>query len=150
MAGLVSLSGQLYTMMNDFVSDYRGAPSLARIIRAEIRSFHHSLSNFQTILTKRSWRTERAILIPAEHLLISFADAVLLLSELEAVVRPLTGSRDLGIVGKSSWALKQTKIVELVTRLQWQKHTLLLQLNILQWYAFSSKPVSSMVAKKLA
>ena len=132
-AGLISLAGYLYTQLDTFISNVKDAPSLAQTIRSEINSFRNSLSALQKLLNSPNLQASRAALIPADHVVVSFTDAVLLFSQLESTVLPLTSVTEFDLVGKVQWVRKRTKLNELITRLQWHKLTLVLQLNILQW-----------------
>ena len=133
-AGLVALAGSLYTTLDTFISNVRDAPSLARTVRSEIRSFRDSLNALHEVLTNAAlYRTHRRALISADYVIVSFTDAVLLLSEVESTVLSLTGFADFNFAAKAQWARKKQKLNELVCRLQWQKHTLTLQLIILKW-----------------
>lgn len=134
LAGLISLAGQLYSVLDKFISNVKDAPSLARTVHAELNSCRNSLLALQKLLSSPAFRPERAALIPADHVVVSFTDAVLLYSELELTITPLSRVERGRIAGRTQWASKKTKLTELVSRLQWHKNTLVLQLNILQWY----------------
>jgi hypothetical protein len=83
-----------------------------------------------------SWTAppKRAALIPADFIVLIFTDATLLFSEIEAEVLPLIQLDNFDFVARSRWTLKKAQLETLVSRLQWQKLTLVLQLNILMWY----------------
>ena len=132
--GLIAVAGQLYVALDGFISNVRDAPSLARTIQAEIKSFRNSLNALHRLLEDPGFRRgKRAALISADYVVVSFTDAVLVFSKLETYVLPLTKFTDFGLGARTRWTRKKRKLNELVGRLQWQKHTLTLQLNILQW-----------------
>lgn len=136
-AGLIALSDQLYTALDGFITSVRDAPSLAQTIQSEIESFGTSLNALQIIWRDPAFcKSSRATLISADYVVVSFTDAVLVFSQLEANVLPLTKFTELGMVARTQWTRKKVKLNELVGRLQWQKNTLVLQLNILRWYFF--------------
>lgn len=132
--GLVALAGQLYVALDDFITIVRDAPALASTVRSEIKSFRNSLHALQGILHDPSFRgSRRAALISADYIVVSFTDAVLVFSQLETNIFPLTRFTENGLAMRMQWTRKKSKVNELVSRLQWQKHTLSLQLNILKW-----------------
>lgn len=132
--GLIALAGQLYNALDGFISNVRDAPSLAQTIQFEIKSFRNSLHALHGILQDPAFRrNKRASLIPADYVIVSFTDAVLVFSQLETNVIPLTQFKEFGVVARMQWTRKKVKLNELVGRLQWQKQTLVLQLNILRW-----------------
>ena len=132
--GLIAVAGQLYVALDGFISNVREAPSLAATIKAEINSFRHSLNALHSLLEDPGFcHSRRAALISADYVVVSFTDAVLVFSQLETSVLPLTKFTDYSIAARTQWTRKKTTLNELVGRLQWQKHTLVLQLNILRW-----------------
>jgi hypothetical protein len=131
--GLISLAGQLYTALDGAITGMRDAPSLARTIHAEINVWRNTLVTLQKLLSGNVFTSDRASLIPADHVVLCFTDAVLLFSELESVILPLAESRVASLANRARWARQGPRLTTLVTRLQWHKSTLLLQLNMLQW-----------------
>ncbi len=134
--GLIAVAGQLYITLDTFVSNVKDAPLLSRIILSEVKSFRNTLHALQQLLSNPNfYRSSRGALISADYVVVSFTDAVLLFSELEAIITPLSAyAPELGLAAKAQWVRKKQRLNELVGRLQWQKHTLVLQLNILKWY----------------
>ena len=132
-AGLLSLAGTVYSALDSFISDVRGAPSFARDIQSEVNAFRNLLTALHSFLDSSQFQPQRAALIPAEYMVLSCTDAVLLFSEIESVILPLARSSTLKFVDKTLWTRKKSKILKLISRLQWQKSTLSLQLNILKW-----------------
>jgi len=133
-AGLLSLAGQVYTTLDTFITNVQGAPSFANRIRIEVDSFRRSLNALHTLLSPWTAPPKRAALIPADFIVLTFTDATLLFSEIEAEILPLIQLHDFDFVVRARWARKKTQLETLVSRLQWQKLTLVLQLNILKWY----------------
>jgi cell division control protein 24 len=133
-AGLLSLAGQVYTTLDTFISNVQHAPSFANRIRIEVDSFRRSLNALHTLLSSWAAPPIRAALIPADFIVLIFTDATLLFSEIEAEVLPLVQLDNFDFVARSRWTLKKAQLETLVSRLQWQKLTLVLQLNILMWY----------------
>src|SRR5690348_14096025 len=130
-AGLLSLAGQVYTTLNTFIDNIQDAPSFAHSIRSEVQSFKNSLNGLQTMFGARTAQSQRAALIPVDHIFLALTDATLLFSEIEATVLPLARSDNFTLWGRAQWTRKRTKLEALVSRLQWQKLTLVLHLNIL-------------------
>ena len=132
-ADLLSLAGQLYTALNTFISNVKDAPCLAQAIQSEINSFRNSLNALSELFRDAKFGAQRGELIPAEHVVVTFTDAVLLFSQMESVVLPLTAFTEFNLGARPMWARRKPKLMELVTRLQWQKNTLVLQLSSLKW-----------------
>ena len=133
-AGLVALAGQLYTVLDNFISGVQDAPALSRIVKSEIQAFHSSLSALNEVIFDPAFAcTRRGALISADYVVVTFIDASLLFAEVEAVLRPLLITTDPTFSLKARWSRKKPKLNELISRLQWQKNTLVLQLNILKW-----------------
>lgn len=133
--GLIAVAGQIYLTLDTFCSNVKDAPVLSRIILSEVKSFRNTLHALQQLLSDPHFhRSSRGALISADYVVVSFTDAVLLFSELEAIVTPLSVlTPELALTAKVQWVRKKQRLNELVGRLQWQKHTLMLQLNILKW-----------------
>jgi hypothetical protein len=133
--GLIALAGQLYSSIDNFLSNVKDAPIFARAIQAEIKSFRNSLHALQELFSSSTFGSNRrGSLISADYVLVAFTDAVLLFSELEAVITPLTPqTSDLALSAKVEWARMRERLNVLMERLQWQKQTLVLQLTILTW-----------------
>lgn len=132
-AGLIAVAGQIYTVLDGFISNMRDAPSLARTICSEVDSFRNSLSALQDIFQHPEFsHNAHASLISADYVVVSFTDAVLVFSQLEADVLPLTRFAQFSVAARLEWTMKKARLRELVDRLQWQKHTLTLQLAILK------------------
>ena len=132
-AGLVSLAAHIYTILDAFITDVQNAPSFANRIRVEIGSFRTSLNALHILLSHWTAPPNRATLIPADFVVLTFTDATLLFSEIEAEVLPLVQLENFNLLARARWTLKKAQLESLVSRLQWQKMTLVLQLNILQW-----------------
>lgn len=131
-AGLLSLAGQVYTTLDTFISNVQHAPSFANCIRIEVDSFRSSLNALHTLLFSGTAPPKRAALIPADFIILTFTDATLLFSEIEAEVLPLIQLDNFDFIARSRWTRKKAQLETLVSRLQWQKLTLVLQLNILK------------------
>jgi len=134
--GLLFLAGQIYTTLDTFISNVQNAPSFANHIRIEVDSFRNLLSALHTLLSSWMAPPKHATLIPADFIVLTFTDATLLFSEIEAEVLPLVQLDDFDFLTRSRWTLKKEKLETLVPRLQWQKLTLVLHLSILKWYEF--------------
>jgi len=132
-ACLLSLAGQVYTTLDKFISNVQNTPSFANRIRVEVDSFRSSLNAFDTLLSSWTAPPRRAVLIPADFIVLTLTDATLLFSEIEAEVLPLVLLKEFDFLARAKWTLKKKQLESLVSRLQWQKLTLVLQLNILKW-----------------
>ena len=133
-AGLLSLAGQIYTVVDSFISTVQDVPSFAIHIRSKVDSFRNSLNALHRALESPIVRTNRAALIPADSIILACTNATLLFSEIEAIVLPIAKCNGPKIWYTSQWIRKKEKLEAFISRLQWQKLTLVLQLNILNWY----------------
>ena len=137
-AGLVAIAGTLYAALDKFITGLKDAPSLARTVQAELLSWQHTLLAVQRLLNGRTFSAARAALIPAEHVVICFTDAILLFSELDRILTPLAERDTSSWICRAKWARGEARLTALISRLQWHKGTLSLQLTILQWYVWST------------
>lgn len=131
-AGLLSLAGQVYHVLNTFINNVEDAPLFANSILSQVQSFQNSLSGLQILFGSSFAQSHRAMLIPIDYILLALTDAMLLFSEIESVVLPLATLDDFTFLNKVRWTQKRTRLETLVSRLQWQKLTLVLHLNILK------------------
>jgi cell division control protein 24 len=130
-AGLLSLAGQIYNVLDKFITDTQDAPVFANEVLVEVHAFRNSLQALQSLLQSSAFSAARAALVSSESVVIACTDATLLFSKIEAEVTSLVHGD--GFFTRVRPTQKKTKLEALVTRLQWQKTTLILQLNILQW-----------------
>lgn len=107
---LWQLAGQVYTTLDTFISNVHHAPSFANCIRIEVDCFRSSLNALHTLLSSWTAPPRRAALVPADFIVLTFTDATLLFSEIEAEVLPLVQLDGFDFVARSRWTLKKNSI----------------------------------------
>ena len=132
MARLLSGFGQVCSVLKTFICSVRNALSSARDIFSEVDSFHTEFSAWFTLFTSTRLTFEAA-LISVRNMMSSIIDAVLLFSEIESVILPLARSTKLNSIHRILWMQQRSRVLSLIGRLQWQKSSISLQLNILAW-----------------
>lgn len=73
-------------------------------------------------------------MIQVPQLTATLTDAVLVLSELDAIVRPLGTWPEFSLLGRLKLAWKENSISRIMLRLNRLKLSLSLMLDIIQWY----------------
>jgi hypothetical protein len=134
-AGLLGVTAKLSTTIGSFVSNVSDAPESSRwalSVVAETRLTLHSIKDLMDRLPHLP--RDRKEMIHIRHLVVVFREAILSLSELEAIV--CTNTQNHATRWQSlrvKWALEEEKIVKIIQRLQGHKTSLSTMLNVIQW-----------------
>lgn len=136
---LLSVSIELSAGLTSFNQRFKNAPSLAQSVEAEISSIRDIFVVLNRLIIPTVAQPSRSSLISVQHVLVSLTEAVRLFDELEAELDPLIGIHDFGLMARTQWTWKESRVTKLVNRLQWCKGTLSLQLNILQWLVLQTR-----------
>lgn len=146
--GLVTISAQIYTMVNKFVSTVKDAPSFARTVSSEVNAFYGCVCSFQALLSTAAFQPARGELLSARNVITTLADAVLILDEIGQEVAPLAlvQTTDMSVVERARWTRKKARLLELEERLHRCTGSLTLQVNILQWYVSAIRCHVTLVA----
>jgi len=134
--GLVTVAGKISAAMTSFVLGAADVPESARAALAAIDAMRLTLASVRQLMTKLSkMPRERKEMIHVTHLVVLFREAILSLSELEAIICPASAS-----VGDTTWTwdavkwlLQEKRITAAVQRLESHRTSLSVMLNILQW-----------------
>lgn len=132
--GLLAGAGKVIGVLHKLKSSVGDAPD----------SFHHLLSQMKDLricllATKeflkgiKAASAARASMIPINELVAILTEAVLTISELEALVIPLGFPSELSMGKRLAWAWNEERISSIMTRLDRHKSSLSYMLNIVQW-----------------
>lgn len=136
--GILSAAGQVIKILGPYVSAARDTPMTAATVRSEVINFRILLSALQGLLDNLDVATgARTSLVAIDDLVLVLTDGVLIFSELEASVSSLnaTGTGRPSLSLRMQWVRREKELSAIVNRLQSFKSSVLLLLNILQWYA---------------
>jgi hypothetical protein len=136
--GLITVAGKISAVMAGFVFGIADAPESARAALAAVDTMRLTLASVKQLMTELSQMPrERKEMIHLNHIAIIFREAILSLSELEAIICP-TSAR----IGENmktwtwdtvKWLLEEKRITAAVQRLDSHRTSLSTILNILQW-----------------
>jgi hypothetical protein len=134
--GLVTVAGKISAAITSFVLGVADVPESARAALAAVDTMRLTLASVRQLMTKLSQMPrERKEMIHVTHLVVLFREAILSLSELEAIICPASAS-----VGETTWTwdavkwfLQEKRITAAVQRLESHRASLSAMLNILQW-----------------
>lgn len=128
-AGIITAAVKITVVLSD-LSD---APNHITDLSAEINNIRLVFRALQRLLDRpRSLSSQRATLIQLEDILVILTQTVLVFSELETIVTPLTARRRLPW-RKLSWSWQKSPTMRLVNQLQRHKASLTLVLQIIAW-----------------
>ena len=130
--GVLGAAAKVSSVLITFAQNTKAAPKLAQTVLADINGLNAVLSHLQTyLLGNKTPSKSRASLILVEQVIVTLAECVMTFSELEDV---LGTSKDMGVLDRIKWVMKESKISEIQRRLQSDKASLTLMLTILQWF----------------
>ena len=130
--GVLGAAAKVSSVLMTFAQNTKAAPKLAQTVLADINGLSAVLSHLQTyLLGTRTPSKSRASLILVEQVIVTLTECVITFSELEDV---LGTSKDMGVLDRIKWAMRESKISEIQRRLQSDKSLLTLMLTILQWF----------------
>ena len=132
--GLVGAAAKISETLFKFVTSVKGAPKLASNVLQEVSDTSACLSQLQSYLmgNRATFRSHEKLLM-IEQICVALSNCVLIFSELEEIVESLKPSEPMQLSRLGQWALKQTAIQDLFTRLQHSKVSLNLMMTTLTW-----------------
>ena len=132
--GLIGAAAKISETLFKFVKSVKEAPRLASSVLQEVSDTTSCLSQLQSYLvgTKATSRSHENLLM-IEQITVALSNCVLIFSELEEVVDSLKPSEPMQLSRLGQWALKETVIRDLFTRLQHSKASLILMMTTLTW-----------------
>ena len=132
--GILGAAANVSSVLVTFVQRTKAAPKLAQSVLREVNSLSAVLEALQAFLLGNAAVTKSgASLVLIEQVLVVLAECVTIFSELEDVLGTAKENNDLGVLERIKWAMKDSKIVAIETRLEKNKSSLTLMLTILQW-----------------
>lgn len=111
------------------------APASVAAILVEVEHIRIVFQVLQTFVDRAAAMTRhRAALIGIEDLTVMLTQTVLVFSELQTLIAPLSArSRRSGIKWRFDWSRQEPGVNRLVTQLQRHKSSLSLLLQVIQW-----------------
>lgn len=132
--GLVGAAAKISEALFKFVTSVKGAPRLASNVLQEVSDTSACLSQLQSYLMgNRATSRSHEHLLMIEQIRVALSNCVLIFSELEEIVESLKPSEPMQLSRLGQWALKETAIRDLFTRLQHSKASLNLMMTTLTW-----------------
>jgi hypothetical protein len=129
--GILTAAAQVVSIL----SQIRDAPAAISSIVTEIQHIEIVFRALQRLIDRAALVTrQRAAMIPLEDVTVILTQTVLVFSELETVVNPLSlGGKQSVLRRRLGFSRKETGINRLVNQLQRHKTSLSLLLQIIQW-----------------
>lgn len=136
--GILGAAAKVSSVLIFFVQSTKAAPKLAQNVLREVNGLSAILTHLQTFLLGAANPSKsRASLILVEQVIVTLTECVTTFSELEDALGTSKNDAEMGALDRVRWAMKESKITEIQGRLQSNKASLNLMLNILQWFAIS-------------
>lgn len=131
--GLLGATAKIYGLLEGIAS-VKNSPTTIRDAQIEVRHVEIALRSLQRYL----WRLElasahRKELIFIDEVIVCLADSMMALSDFESLLEMLKTFARVRI--SISWFKYSKQVEEQVVKLQRQKTSLSMMLNILQWYS---------------
>ena len=128
--GLLATARKVCTLLSGFVSSVADAPQLAHTALVTVNQLSFTLDSVGVLLQRlEGVPSSRRDMIRLDHLVLIFTQCVLTLSELESLLRRVTGSA----LNRLRWNLAEKKIQRSTELLEKHQASMLLMLNVLQW-----------------
>lgn len=132
--GVVTAAAQISILLTKFTKSLIGDPQQAKVVLAEVSDISVILTQLQSyLLGLESPNSSRASLLKVEKVVTIVSGCVLTFSELEKLLDELK-TEGLDVLDCLKWARKQSAIMGLVQRLQNNKSSLSVILNILNGF----------------
>jgi hypothetical protein len=131
--GLITAATRITPLLQHFVSRTRDAPKSASQVLDEIQSTKAALEQLQHYLDGTATTNPgRREMLSLYNIVTTLTACVTTDSDLESVV--INKCMTDGEVRRYKWVYHETKIVEMVQKVQHHKLSLTFMLSILQWY----------------
>lgn len=132
--GLLTAAEKVSSALQIITTNIKDAPRLARSVLLEVNQLRFALNSLHGFLQGIvSAPRRRLALIQLDQLIVTLTELVLSFSELEAIVAKLDVGPNLKAWSRVKWAWKEDTISQNLERLQRQKSSLSLMMNIIQW-----------------
>ncbi|KAI1122175.1 P-loop containing nucleoside triphosphate hydrolase protein [Nemania abortiva] len=132
-AGLITLSGSLYTIIRGFVERAANPPQSAHALLLSVSEMRLVLGSVSDLIDNfLKYPPRRRALVRLDHLIICLSQAVLLFSELEKFVNLLIARAQHSLLQRWKLDSHDDRITRFTTKMQEHKISMSLVLNILQ------------------
>ena len=132
--GLLIASTKVLSVLSDFVSRERDAPTTARSIVTEVLHLRLYITHLSPYLEETEMvPASRRAMIPVEPVVIISTSCVTLLSDLENTLNSFKLDQARTRMNKMRWARQEPKIMNLVSQLREARSFLSLILTALTW-----------------
>jgi hypothetical protein len=132
---IFAAAGKIAETLGPVVSTFQDVTKHTASVLSEVNSSRIILAALQKYLADLSLSPRlRRGLIQVEQLVVTLTDGFLLFSELEELVLRLTDTD----LNRIRWAMNDHKFTTLIARMQCFKNTIIVMLNILQWFVLFS------------
>jgi hypothetical protein len=138
-AGLLGISGKIYSILSEFVSNVKDAPRSVQTAMFAVEEMRLALISVEKlILDVPSVPRKRKALVEVDHLVITLTESVITFSDLEALVSPFVTDSviDTSAWKRLKWAWKEEKVSLSIQRLESHKSSIIMMLSILQWQVY--------------
>jgi hypothetical protein len=138
-AGLLSVGGKLSGSLLSLITKCRDVPHLLQSLFQEITDTSAAICRLQIYVAGScKVATSRASMILLQHIVTALTGCVTTFSDLQRIMNDLNMDPEMGIFDQLKWVRYEKSIKSVVQRLQNQKLSLTLMLNIIQWYVNAS------------
>jgi hypothetical protein len=130
--GILTAATQVATLLGKI----KDAPKSISDVLTEVDDIKLIFSAFQEFIKKAAkMRGGRSAMIQIDDIVVMLTRTVLVFSELETLVSPLSKKDNNSYLNRVTWTRVEPGVIRLVNQLQRQKTSLTLLLQIIQWYA---------------
>jgi len=128
--GIITAAAQVSTLLGQI----KDAPTLVEAVLTEVDHIKLVFRALQNFLNRASGVTEgRAALIQLEDVVVILTQTVLVFSELETLITPLSNPNKTSFLSRLTWTRVKPGVMRLVSQLERHKTSLVLLLQIIQW-----------------
>jgi hypothetical protein len=134
--GILAAAAKVGELLQGTISSAKDAPRVLVSLASEVQQVRAALSSLQTLLADlSSTQSHRTALIQIDQLIVTLTDSVLTFSELETAIAPFVAPEGAKVPlrARLRWLWAEDSCNKIVDRLQRQKTTISLILNVLQW-----------------
>jgi hypothetical protein len=138
--GLLATAGKVCVLLSGFISSVSDAPQLAHAALLRVNELSFTLEMVSSLLQRLdAVPAGRRDMVRLDHLVLVFTQCVLTLSEVESLLKRVTGSS----FNRLRWNLAEKKVGRSIEILEKHQSTIVLMLNVLQWYGIPLPHLSS-------
>lgn len=128
--GIITAAVKITTVL----SDLHDAPDHIADLSTEVNNIRIVFKAFQNLLNKPdSLPSRRAAMVQLEDVVVIVTEIVLVFSELQTIVTPLSNMRIRSPLRALTWAWQRSTTTRLVNQLQRHKSSLTVVLQIIAW-----------------